>query len=107
MKQQRQLVSFDWAIKRLLRSKANFDILEGFLSELLKDDIKILSILESESNRDFARQKANRIDLKVANGKNHVSDPSALFKPAPRKPRTSSGTPVARQIARLPPPQNS
>jgi len=72
VKQQRQLVSFDWAIKRLLRSKANFDILEGFLSELLKDDIKILSILESESNRDFARQKSNRLDLKVANGKNEI-----------------------------------
>lgn len=72
VKQQRRLVSFDWAIKRLLRSKANFDILEGFLSELLKDDIKILSLLESESNRDFARQKANRLDLKVANGKNEI-----------------------------------
>jgi len=32
----RHLISFDWALKRLLCSKANFDILEGFLSELLK-----------------------------------------------------------------------
>jgi len=72
MTKPRKLVSFDWAIKRLLRSKANFDILEGFLSELLKDDIKILSILESESNKDFARQKTNRLDLKVANGKNEI-----------------------------------
>ena len=72
MTKPRKLVSFDWAIKRLLRSKANFDILEGFLSELLKDDIKILSILESESNRDFARLKANRLDLKVTNGKNEI-----------------------------------
>ncbi len=31
----RKLISFDWAMKRLLRSKANFEILEGFLSELL------------------------------------------------------------------------
>jgi len=31
----RKLISFDWAIKRILRSKANFEILEGFLSELL------------------------------------------------------------------------
>jgi len=72
MTKPRRLVSFDWAIKRLLRSKVNFDILEGFLSELLKDDIKILSILESESNRDFARQKTNRLDLKVTNGKNEI-----------------------------------
>jgi hypothetical protein len=28
-------IRFDWAIKRLLRRKANFGILEGFLSELL------------------------------------------------------------------------
>lgn len=29
-----KLVRFDWAIKKILRSKANFGILEGFLSEL-------------------------------------------------------------------------
>ena len=39
---QRRLISLDWAIKKLLRSKANFGILEGFLSELLFKDIKIL-----------------------------------------------------------------
>ena len=44
---QRKLISFDWAIKRILRSKANFEILEGFLSELLKEDITILEVLES------------------------------------------------------------
>jgi hypothetical protein len=48
----RKLVSFDWAIKRILRSKVNFEVLEGFLSELLYDDIKILEVLESESNQD-------------------------------------------------------
>lgn len=41
----RKLVSFDWALKRLLRSKANYEVLEGFLSELLKGDIEILEIL--------------------------------------------------------------
>ena len=44
----RKLISFDWAMKKLLRSKANFDILEGFLSELFKEDIHILEVLESE-----------------------------------------------------------
>ncbi len=34
----RKLISFDWAIKRVLRGKANFDTLEGFLSELLYFD---------------------------------------------------------------------
>jgi len=63
----RKLISFDWALKRLLRSKANYEVLEGFLSELLKDDIKILEILESESNRADVHDRANRVDLKVRN----------------------------------------
>jgi len=46
----RKLISFDWAIRKIFRSKANFGILEGFLSELLLTDITILEILESESN---------------------------------------------------------
>ncbi|MCI5191439.1 MAG: hypothetical protein D3905_16995, partial [Candidatus Electrothrix sp. AS4_5] len=57
----RKLISFDWAMKKLLRSKANFEILEGFLSELLKEDVRIQEILESESNRETARDKFNRV----------------------------------------------
>ncbi len=63
----RKLVSFDWAVKRLLRSKANFAVLEGFLSELLKDDIVILDVLESESNKDTREQHLTRVDLLVKN----------------------------------------
>ena len=62
---QRRLVSFDWAMKKLLRSKANFEILEGFLSELLHDDLHIIEILESESNKETEKNKYNRVDLKV------------------------------------------
>ena len=69
---QRRLISFDWAMKKLLRSKANFEILEGFLSELLKEDIRILEILESESNKKDRRDKFNRVDLKVKNQKNEL-----------------------------------
>ena len=58
-----QLVRFDWAIKKLLRNKANFEILEGFLSELLKQEVRIEKILESESNRSSADNKQNRVDL--------------------------------------------
>lgn len=68
----RKLISFDWALKRLLRSKANFEILEGFLSELLNDDIHILEVLESESNKDGANDKFNRVDLKVRNQKDEI-----------------------------------
>ncbi len=57
------LISFDWAVKRLLRNKANFGILEGFLSELLHQDIKIDRILESEGNQENEMEKFNRVDI--------------------------------------------
>ncbi|CAK8712345.1 PD-(D/E)XK nuclease family transposase [Candidatus Electrothrix gigas] len=69
---QRKLISFDWAMKKLLRSKANFEILEGFLSELLMEDVTILEILESESNQEDVRDKFNRVDLKVTNQKKEI-----------------------------------
>jgi len=68
----RKLISFDWAIKRLLRSKANFGILEGFLSELLFEEITILEILESESNQEYVDDKYNRVDIKVKNSKEEI-----------------------------------
>ncbi|MBF0259683.1 MAG: Rpn family recombination-promoting nuclease/putative transposase [Desulfamplus sp.] len=58
-----RLVRFDWAMKKLLRNKANFEILEGFLSELIKQDITIEKILESESNKSTFDDKHNRVDL--------------------------------------------
>lgn len=68
----RNLIRFDWAIKRLLRNKADFSVLEGFLSELLKDDIAIQSILESESNQKIDSDKFNRVDILVKNSKNEL-----------------------------------
>ncbi len=58
-------IKFDWAMKRMLRNKANFAILEGFLSELLMFDIKIEEILESESNKAHELDKFNRVDILV------------------------------------------
>lgn len=57
------LVRFDWAMKKLLRSKTNFGILEGFLSELLNLDLKILKLLDSESNQNDKDDKQNRVDV--------------------------------------------
>jgi len=68
----KNLIRFDWAVKRLLRNKANFGILEGFLSELIGEDIKIDSILESESNKDNKNDKFNRVDLLVKNSKEEL-----------------------------------
>jgi predicted transposase/invertase (TIGR01784 family) len=69
---QRKLISFDWAIKKILRSKANFAVLEGFLSELLFDDIKIKEILESEGNKETKEDKFNRLDIKVKNSHDEI-----------------------------------
>lgn len=68
----RNLIRFDWAIKRLLRNKADYFVLEGFLSELLKEDIAIQSILESESNQHIDSYKFNRVDLLVKNSKDEL-----------------------------------
>jgi predicted transposase/invertase (TIGR01784 family) len=68
----RRLITFDWALKRLLRSKSNFNILEGFLSELLYDKITVMEILESESNQETDDDKFNRVDLKAKNQRGEV-----------------------------------
>ncbi len=68
----KKLIRFDWAIKRLLRNKANFVVLEGFLSELLFDNIKIEQILESESNQETEDDKFNRVDILTQNSKNEL-----------------------------------
>jgi predicted transposase/invertase (TIGR01784 family) len=68
----RKLISFDWAIKKILRNKANFEVLEGFVSELLFEDIKILEVLESEGNKESKQDKFNRVDIKVKNSKKEI-----------------------------------
>ena len=68
----RKLVSFDWAMKKILRQKANFGILEGFLTELLKFEVKIEEILESEANQETEEDKFNRVDLLAKNEKSEL-----------------------------------
>jgi predicted transposase/invertase (TIGR01784 family) len=67
----KKLIRFDWAMKTLLRDKANFDVLEGFLCALFEDDnVKILKILESETNAEGENDKFNRVDLLVQDSQN-------------------------------------
>lgn len=68
----KKLIRFDWAVKKLLRNKANFVVLEGFLSELLFENIKIQQILESESNQETDEDKYNRVDILTQNSKNEL-----------------------------------
>jgi predicted transposase/invertase (TIGR01784 family) len=61
----RSMISFDWAMKRLLRNKANFEVLEGFLSVLLCRKIIIKHIGESATNKLKKTDKSNQVDIFV------------------------------------------
>ena len=65
-------IRFDWAMKRLLRDKANFVVLEGLLTTLLNDEVKIQKLLESESNQETEYDKYNRVDILAENSKGEL-----------------------------------
>ena len=65
-------IRFDWAMKRLLRNKANFGVLEGFLTTLLKETITIQKLLESESNQEDEFDKYNRVDILAEDSKGEL-----------------------------------
>ncbi len=69
---QDRYIRFDWAIKRLLRQKANFDVLEGFLTVFIGEPVTIVEILESEGNQSFSDDKFNRVDIKAKNSKGEI-----------------------------------
>ena len=58
-----ELVRFDWAIKRLLRNKADHVVVEGLLTVLIGKTIKVNRLLESESNQENKNDKFNRVDI--------------------------------------------
>ena len=65
-------IRFDWAMKRMLRDKANFRVLEGLLTTLLNEEIKIVNLLESESNQEEEYDKYNRVDMLAENSKKEL-----------------------------------
>ena len=71
-----EVIRFDWAMKRLLRQKANFAVLESFLSELLGEKVVIKRMLESEGNKetpdDKFNDKFNRVDVLAENSKGEL-----------------------------------
>ena len=62
----------DWAAKNILRDKADFEIFEGLLTVLFKEKVKIIELLESESNKEKADAKYNRVDIKAKNSKSEI-----------------------------------
>ena len=67
-----QYIRFDWAMKRLLRDKANFAVLEGLITTLLGQKMNIQKLLESESNQDDEDNKHNRVDILAENDKGEI-----------------------------------
>ena len=65
-------IRFDWAMKHLLRDKANFGVLEGLLTTLLNEKITINRLLESESNQEDEFDKQNRVDLLAENDRGEL-----------------------------------
>lgn len=56
----------------MLRQKANFDVLEGFLTVFIGEEVKIVEILESEGNQQTQDDKFNRVDIKARNSKGEI-----------------------------------
>ena len=69
MNEVNQYIRFDWAMKRLLRDKTNFGVLEGLLTTLLGERIRIKRLLESESYQADDISEYYRADLVVENSR--------------------------------------
>lgn len=69
MTEKSKYIRFDWAIKRILRDKANAEVLEGLMTVLIGQPMKIVEILESEANVDARDDKYNRVDVKAQTSK--------------------------------------
>lgn len=65
-------IRFDWAMKSLLRNKANYAVLEGLLTTLLQEKVTIQVLLESESNQENDSDKYTRVDMLAENSKGEL-----------------------------------
>lgn len=75
MSNDKPLISFDYAIKYLLKDKGDYAIVEGFISALLKTkgykDVKIVALLEAESNKEDSKSKRSLADVIVEDEDHH------------------------------------
>ncbi len=78
-------IRLDWAAKNILRDKADFEIFEGLLTVLFNEKVKIVELLESESNKKDKDDKYNRVDIKAKNSHDEIIlveiqlDPDAYY----------------------------
>lgn len=65
-------IRFDWAMKRMLRDKANHEVIEGLLTSLLGEKVTIKEFLESEGNQKDEDDKFNRVDILAENDREEL-----------------------------------
>ncbi|GBU21362.1 hypothetical protein R80B4_01251 [Fibrobacteres bacterium R8-0-B4] len=65
---ERELISFDFAVKYLLRGKRDFVILSGFLSELMGKKVVVKDIINNENIKTAKEDKSGCVDLKAQIG---------------------------------------
>jgi hypothetical protein len=77
---EKPLISFDYAIKYLLKDKGDYEIVEGFISALLTSEgykpVKIKALLDGESNKESRYLKRSIADVIVEDeqGNNYIVD---------------------------------
>ena len=65
-------VRFDWAAKSILRDKSDFEVFEGLMTVLIGEPVKIIELLESESNKQKKKSKSNQVDIKAKNSRDEI-----------------------------------
>jgi len=65
-------IRLDWAAKNMLRDKSDFEVFEGLMTVLFGEPVKIIELLESESNQETEKAKYNRVDVKAKNSKDEI-----------------------------------
>jgi hypothetical protein len=70
---ERDVIWFNYAMQYRFREEANFEILEGFLSELIGKKVKILEILKNNNKKGTPEAQVNHISLKAKIGKNNTA----------------------------------
>jgi predicted transposase YdaD len=84
---EKPLISFDFAIKYLLKNKGDYDIIEGFISALFASQgyppIKINALLDTESNKEELALKRSIADLVVedAEGNKYIVEIERAYTP--------------------------
>ena len=58
-------IRFDWAMKRLLRKKSNYVIIEGLLSTILSKTVTILQVIDTKPYADDDICERFRVDLLI------------------------------------------